>query len=116
MTASYSHHVKEIFSAVITEYTDWASVARHPVTTRQPNTRTHHPWRHTVRSAAYGYLMIQTFCHNFNLFGLRPSEVNFRRKQNLQKSETLLTASVIILMSPIMTSTIYATFRARVKL
>ena len=40
VTASYSHHVKEIFSAVITEYTDWASVARHPVTTRQPNTRT----------------------------------------------------------------------------
>ena len=36
VTASYSHHVKEIFSAVITEYTDWASVARHPVTTRQP--------------------------------------------------------------------------------
>ena len=25
------------------------------------------PWIHTVRSAAYGYLMIQTFCHNFNL-------------------------------------------------
>ena len=34
MTATYSHHVKEIFSAVITEYTDWASVARHPVTIR----------------------------------------------------------------------------------
>ena len=40
VTASYSHHVKEIFSAVITEYTDWASVARHPVTTRQHNTHT----------------------------------------------------------------------------
>ena len=34
MTATYSHHMKEIFSAVITEYTDWASVARHPITTR----------------------------------------------------------------------------------
>ena len=34
VTATYSHHIKEIFSAVITEYTDWASVARHPITTR----------------------------------------------------------------------------------
>ena len=25
------HHQKEIFSAILTEYTDWASVARHPV-------------------------------------------------------------------------------------
>ena len=34
VTATYHHHQKEIFSAVITEYTDWASVSRHPVTTR----------------------------------------------------------------------------------
>ena len=34
VTSSYNHHQKEIFSAIITEYTDWASVSRHPVTTR----------------------------------------------------------------------------------
>ena len=43
VTATYSHHIKEIFSAVITEYTDWASVARHPVTTRQPQHPQHCP-------------------------------------------------------------------------
>ena len=35
VTSSFHHHQKEIFSAVITEYTDWAQVARHPITTRQ---------------------------------------------------------------------------------
>ena len=34
VTAGYNHHQKEIFSSVITEYTDWASVSRHPITTR----------------------------------------------------------------------------------
>ena len=38
ITSSYSHHQKEIFSAVVTEYTDWASVNRHPVTTRTVTT------------------------------------------------------------------------------
>ena len=34
VTATYQYHQKEIFSAVITEYTDWANPAKHPVTTR----------------------------------------------------------------------------------
>ena len=37
VTSSFQHHQKEIFSAVITEYTDWSQVARHPITTRQSN-------------------------------------------------------------------------------
>ena len=37
VTSSFQHHQKEIFSAVITEYTDWSQVARHPITTRQDN-------------------------------------------------------------------------------
>ena len=40
VTSSFHHHQKEIFSAVITEYTDWAQVARHPITTRQSLTLT----------------------------------------------------------------------------
>ena len=35
VTSTFQHHQAEIFSAVITEYTDWAQVARHPITTRQ---------------------------------------------------------------------------------
>ena len=34
VTATYQYHQKEIFSAIITEYTDWANPAKHPVTTR----------------------------------------------------------------------------------
>ena len=34
VTSTFQHHQAEIFSAVITEYTDWAQVARHPITTR----------------------------------------------------------------------------------
>jgi len=34
VTATFQHHQKEIFSAILTEYTDWASVSRHPITTR----------------------------------------------------------------------------------
>jgi len=33
--STYPHHHKEIFSAILTEYTDWASVSRHPISTRQ---------------------------------------------------------------------------------
>ena len=40
VTSSFHHHQKEIFSAVITEYTDWAQVARHPITTRQSSHKT----------------------------------------------------------------------------
>jgi hypothetical protein len=34
VTSTYPHHHKEIFSAILTEYTDWASTTRHPVSTR----------------------------------------------------------------------------------
>ena len=41
VTSTFQHHQAEIFSAVITEYTDWAQVARHPITTRHPAVSQH---------------------------------------------------------------------------
>ena len=44
VTSTFHHHQAEIFSAVITEYTDWAQVARHPITTRHQQSHDRPGW------------------------------------------------------------------------